>query len=176
MQTEFETKILEINVNEITFKLKSLGAKKIGEKSQKRLVYDFNPAREKSWIRLRNDGETSTLTVKEIHNDEIEGTKELEVTVDDFDTTNLILEKLGYTPKGYQENKRISYELEGTQIEIDFWPQIPPYIEIEGDSKEKVKAMVTKLGYKIEQTTSINTKEVYKKYGIDLDKVKDLRF
>ncbi|MFW3146782.1 MAG: hypothetical protein ACMUIE_08230 [Thermoplasmatota archaeon] len=40
------------------------------------------------------------------HNKNIDGTKELEVEVDDFDKTNLILEKLGYIHKGYQENKR----------------------------------------------------------------------
>lgn len=176
MQTEIEVKILEINVDEIIAKLNALGAKKIGEKMQKRFVYDFNPKIENSWIRLRTDGAKTTLTVKEIHNDRIDGTKELEVVVDNFEKTNLLLEKLGYIAKGYQENKRISYILDNVEIEIDFWPRIPPYLEIEARTILEVETMVKKLGFDILQSTSISTTKVYKKYGIDLDSIKELKF
>lgn len=78
------------------------------------------------------------------------------------------MEKLGYKHKAYQENKRISYLLDGVEIEIDFWPLIPPYLEVEGKSIQEVELMVEKLGYNMEQTTSINTKKVYEKYEVDL--------
>ena len=85
MQTEFEAKILEIDVDKVISKLKSLGARKVGEKMQKRFVYDFTPKRKNSWIRLRTNGEKTTLTIKEIQNEKIDGTKEIEVSVDDFE-------------------------------------------------------------------------------------------
>lgn len=176
MQTEIEAKILEVNVEDVIAKLNALGAKKIGEKMQKRFVYDFNLKIENSWIRLRTDGAKTTLTVKEIHNDGIDGTKELEIIVDDFEKTNLLLEKLGYIAKGYQENKRISYILDNVEIEIDFWPQIPPYLEIEAKTIPEVEAMIKKLGFDISQSTSISTIKVYKKYGIDLEAIKELKF
>jgi len=176
MQTEFEVKILDIDVDEIIAKLESLGAKKIREKNQKRFVYDFNPVKENSWVRLRTDGQKITLTIKEIQNDQIDGTKEMEIEVDNFEKTNLLLEKLGYKHKAYQENKRISYILNNVKIEIDFWPQIPPYLEIEGQSVDEVEQMVKTLGYKLEQTTSINTKKVYEKYGINSTLIKELKF
>ncbi len=176
MKTEFEVKILDIDVDEIVSKLESLGAEKIGEKEQRRFVYDFNPVKENSWVRLRTDSQKTTLTIKEIQNDEIDGTKEIEIEVDDFESTNLLLEKLGYKHKAYQENKRISYILDGVEIEIDFWPLIPPYLEIEGQSVDEVKKMVRKLGYELKQTTSINTKKVYEKYGIDSALIKELKF
>jgi adenylate cyclase class 2 len=176
MQTEIEVKILEINVDEVISRLDALGAKKIGEKMQRRFVYDFNPKRENSWIRLRTDGNKTTLTVKEIHNDGIDGTKELEIVVDDFEKTNHLLEKLEYIAKGYQENRRISYVLDNVEIEIDFWPLIPPYMEIEAKTALEVEAMVKKLGFDVSQSTSINTKKVYKKYGIDIESIGELKF
>ena len=48
MPIEFEAKILEIDVDKIVLKLDSLGAIKIGENMQKRLVYDFNPQKDNS--------------------------------------------------------------------------------------------------------------------------------
>lgn len=176
MKTEFEVKILEIDVDEIISKLNWLGAKKNGEKLQKRFVYDFTPKKNNSWVRLRTDGQNTTLTIKEIENDKIGGTKEIEISVDDFEKTNLFLEKLGYFHKGYQENKRISYILNNVEIEIDFWPQIPPYLEIEGKSVEDVERIIKLLGFELSQTTSINTIKVYKKYGIDIDLIKELKF
>jgi adenylate cyclase class 2 len=53
------------------------------------------------------------------------------VTVDDFDMTNLLLNELGYTAKAYQENVRHSYRLNDCDVEVDEWPGIPTYIEIE---------------------------------------------
>jgi len=176
MKTEFEAKILEIDVDKITKRLSKLGAKKIAERMMKRFVYDFNPKKENSWIRLRFDGTKTTLTIKEINNDKIDGTKEIEINVDDFDKTNLLLEKLGYIHKGYQENKRVSYKLGDVEIELDFWPKIPPYLEVEGNSIEDVQKVVKQLGFDISQTTSINTTEVYKKYGIDIYSIKELKF
>jgi adenylate cyclase, class 2 len=176
MITEYETKILEINVDEIIAKLESLGAKKINEKEQKRFVYNFTPKKENSWVRLRTDGKTTTLTIKEIQNDQIDGTKEIEIKVNDFEKTNLLLEKLGYTYNGYQENKRLSYVLNKVEVEIDFWPLIPPYLEVEGKSAKEVEKIIKLLGFEMSQTTSINTIKVYKKYGIDLESIKELKF
>jgi adenylate cyclase class 2 len=71
---------------------------------------------------------------------------------------------MGYINRSYQENKRISYILDDLEIEIDFWPQIPAYIEIEGNSINDVENIVKKLGFNLSETTTINTKKVYKKY------------
>src|SRR3989344_2464509 len=102
--------------------------------------------------------------------------KILEIDVDNFEKTHLFLGKLGFIAKGYQENKRISYVLNNVEIEIDFWPHIPPYLEIEGKSKENVEMMIKKLGFAVSKATSINTTDVYKKYGINLNSIKELKF
>lgn len=176
MDTEIEVKILDINVEEIKEKLKVLGAKILKERNMRRYVYDLIPKKDNSWIRLRDNSDFVTLTIKEINNDDIDGTKELEIKVSSFDKTDEILRNLGYEYKRYEENKRISYNLDGVDVEIDFWPEIPAYVEIEGKTAEDVKRVVEKMGFKIEDTTSINTMKVYNKYGLDLNSKKEWKF
>jgi adenylate cyclase class 2 len=142
MQTEYEVKILDVDVEEIKKKLEGIGAEKYLEREMRRYVYDIDPADQSRWIRLRDNGEKITLTIKKIENDNIDGTKEIEVKVDDFDKTNLLLNELGFFHKAYQENRRISYRLDGVKIEIDFWPKIPPYVEVEGASEEEIRKLL----------------------------------
>ena len=75
MKTEIEERVLEINKEEVIKKLEELGAKKVGDWHQRRYVYDFMPKRENEWIRLRNNGEETTLTYKNIESKDIAGTK-----------------------------------------------------------------------------------------------------
>jgi adenylate cyclase class 2 len=107
------------------------GGQKLGEKFMRRYVYDITPGDQSKSIRLRDTGDEITLTVKQITSDAIDGTHEIEVGVDDFAATNALLGVLGFTAKSYQETKRTSFILDGAQVEIDTWPQIPPYLEIE---------------------------------------------
>lgn len=177
MHTEIEERILEINQNDIIEKLESLGAQKIGEYHYKRYVYDFNPIRKGEWIRLRSNGEKSTLTYKNILDNSIAGTKELEVEVDDFEKTNQLLNILGYTPRSFQENKRISYILNGVEIDIDSWPLIPAYLELESDSIEKLKHVEKKLELNDNEITTLNCQDIYmEKYDININDIKELRF
>jgi len=176
MKIEYEVKILDIDLDNIREKLNNLWATYIWEEIQKRYVYDFNPINPNKWIRLRQKWNKSELTIKEIFDDTITWTREIETTVWNFEDTNSILKELWYIPKAYQENKRISYILDQVEIEIDFWPLIPVYIEIEWKDELEVEKIVHKLWYTMNNTTSINTNKVYSKYWINLEEIKDLRF
>ncbi|MXQ54421.1 class IV adenylate cyclase [Shimazuella alba] len=176
MSIEFEAKVIEINPEEVEKKIIQLGGSKVGKVLMKRYVYDINPQRRGHWIRLRDDGKQTTLTVKKIHNDGISGTEEEEVIVDDLEKTNALLCLIGFTPKAYQENERTSFVLNNAKLEIDHWPMIPAYLEIEADSKEGVIETAQLLGFREEQLTGENTVKIYARYGIDLDNRSDLRF
>ena len=128
------------------------------------------------WIRLRTNGKKSSLTIKEISSDNIDGTRESEIEVSSFDTTHSMLKELWYQHKSYQENKRESYILDDVNIEIDSWPMIPTYLEIEWKSEKSILDIVIKLWYNINDVTSINTKRVYNHYGINLEEHKNLTF
>ena len=175
MHTEYEVRILEIDVDNIKKKLEEVGATFEWDRVQKRYVYDFIPKVDSKWIRLRTNGIKTTLTIKDLVTSKIDGTRELEIEVDDFLNTNKILEELGYTPRNYQENRRIQYKLDGVEIDIDSWPMIPTYLEIEGSSEEEVYKIVEKLGYKLEDTTTRDVEGIYNDYGYDVLEINDLR-
>ena len=177
MHTEFEERILEVDIDKVTNKLISLGAEKVGEWFQKRYVYDFTPPRDSQWIRLRTNGEVTTLCYKNVEKNTVDGTRELEVEVSDFDETNELLNVLGYKAKGYQENKRVRYILDGVEVDIDTWPMIPTYMEIEAESEERVKEIEKLLEVDPSKVTALNCEDIYIDiYGIDVEKIKELKF
>ncbi len=176
MKTEIEARILDIDASELISKLEKAGAKKINVYNQRRYVYDFLPVIPNKWIRLRDDGVNVTLTIKEIKNDLINGTKELEIVVSDFTKTNLILKELGYNFRAYQENKRIRYMYNDIEIDIDSWPHIPTYVEFEGKDSTAVINFITKLGYKESDIITYGVKKIYEHYGLDIDNYKELKF
>lgn len=175
MSIEHEAKILNVDPTDIVRRILDKGGHRVAKRSMRRHVYDINPGDASKWIRLRDTGSEVTLTVKEIVHDGIDGTHETEVVVSDFEATNALLETLGYHSKAYQENERVSFLLDGAQVEIDTWPLIPPYVEIEAAAKEDVIRVAELLGYTETDLTGENTTKVYARYGIDLSAISDLR-
>lgn len=175
MNTEYEVRVLEIDALKIEKQLEDLGAVLQWDHLQKRYVYDFIPKIEGKWIRLRTNGDKTTLTIKNIVSSEIDGTQELEIEVDDFFKTNLLLNELGFEAKGYQENRRRQYILDGVEIDIDSWPLIPTYLEIEGKSEEAIYKVLDKLNISKDSITTRDVEGVYLDYGYQLDKIYNLR-
>ena len=175
METEYEVRILEIDVDDVLKRLEKIEATKEWDLLQRRYVYDLIPKVDGKWVRLRTNGKKTTLTIKDIVSSEIDGTRELEMEVDDFDKCYQILKELGYEDRGYQENRRIQYKYEDVEIDIDYWPLIPTYLEIEGPSEEKVYEILELLGYNREEATSRDVDGIYQDYGYDVKKIKSLK-
>ena len=167
MHTEYEVRVLEIDKENLVKRLKDLGAEFQWDYIQKRYVYDFIPSIDGKWIRLRTNGKKTTLTIKNLVSSEIE--------VDSFEKANLILKELGYEAKGYQENRRCQYVLNEVEIDIDSWPLIPTYLEIEGPSEESVYNTLEVLGYTKEEVTTRDVEGIYLDYGYDLKQIYDLK-
>lgn len=177
MNIEYEVRVLEIDKDNLVKRLERLGAKKVGEYFQKRYVYDTVEKSDGKWLRLRTNGIKSTLTYKSVEKDAIDGTKEVEIVVDDFERTNELLEKIGIYSRNYQENKRIQYFLDDVEIDIDTWPFIPTYVEIEGKNEESVYNILDKLELNKSKVTTLDVQSVYEKiYNIDIKEYKILKF
>lgn len=170
---EYETKVLDINQEEVEKKLADLGSERIHEVLQRRWVFDINPEAHE-WIRLRDDGIKTNITYKKKTGTGISETEEIEVEVDDFEKARKILSAMDFKGKYYQENKRILYKLDDIEFTIDKWPNIPTLLEIESTSEEKVRKGLEMIGMK--DAGNLSVKEVYKKYGIDLHSVRVLTF
>lgn len=175
---EYECRILDIDLEKFLSKLESLDAKDKGERLQQRYISDFNPVDPDSWIRLRTNGEVCTLALKSLkRTDELGNTLEEEVEVSDIDTMNRILKRLGYHHRNYQENIRHSFDLCGVSIDIDSWPLIPTYVEVEGSSEREVYDTLRLLGVDFDQVTTLDVESIYREiYGINIKEIKELRF
>ena len=177
MENEYEITVLDIDVMKIEKKLLEIGAVKEGEFFQKRNLYNFHEEYRGRFIRLRTNGTKTTLTIKDKSDKkEIGSVKELEVEVSDFEKTDEILKMLGYEHSMYQENKRTIYRLGDIEFDIDSWPMIPTYLEIEGKSKEQVEEMIEKLEIDKNKLSLDKVSEIYKRYGIDIHNYKNFKF
>ena len=174
MKTEIEARLLNVNVEEFIDKLLSSNAEFVGDFLQVRKCYDLKPKKENSWIRLRTNGEETTLAYKEIQTDKIDGTKECEIKVSDFETTDEILNILGYTARSTQENRRIRFLLCGVEIDIDFWPMIPTYVEFEAKEEESIKEVCNILGITYSSLVTLDCTAIYSSYGIDISTLSDI--
>ena len=175
MKTEYEIRFLEIDKVRLIEKLKALGATEVGDWLQIRKTYDLVNPQPNSWIRLRTNGIATTLTVKEIKTDKIDGTKELEIKVDSFEETDAILKKIGLKSRNFQQNRRHQFIYKNVEIDIDQWPLIPVFAELEGNSEEEIKNVCEKLELDYFKGTTMDITDIYKKvYNIDILKIKEL--
>lgn len=174
---EIEVKFLNINVDELVKKLEALGAKKVFEKDYRRKVFDYPDLRlnaDSSWIRIRDEGDQITLSYKKRLNTSShdgssndEGMEEIELVVSDFDKMSLFFEKIGLALKFYEENKRIRYEFDSIEFDIDFWPGLEPYLEIEAQSWEDIDKAIKLLDLNPEDKKIFSTYQIYQMKGIN---------
>lgn len=134
------------------------------------------------WVRLRQTGDETTITIKRIVNSkgeyELDAVHELEFNVPSIEDGKQLLEDLGYFFARHQIKMRIAYDYKNTEIVIDKWPKLPPYVEVEGPTKEEIEEVVLMLGYNLNDAIVINTDDVYNEIGIDIysDEYSDLYF
>ena len=64
-----------------------------------------------------------------------------------FDDTVALLTAAGLRQTSYQETRRESWMLDGAQIELDEWPWVRPFVEIEAPNAEVLYAVAEKLGF-----------------------------
>lgn len=176
MNTELEVRILDINKENIINKLENLGAKFIGDFNQIRYCYDFNPKLDNKWIRLRTTGIKNTLTIKEVKNSNVDGTKELEIEVSSIEDTDKILNELGYKKRSIQENHRIQYILNDVEIDIDTWPHLNTFVEFEAKSIDKIKEVCKLLELDYSKAITDNVQDIYLKKGYKKEDLDDLKF
>lgn len=140
--------------------------------------YAINPNK---WVRLRKSNEKVELTVKHILKGNLEDglfqkILETEIITSSFETTNELLENLGLAKRNYQEKIRYSYEYKTAKIEVDIWPLIEPYMEIECDDENIINEIINKLNFEEKKIVSVNTEQLYKEKGLDILKISDLKF
>jgi adenylate cyclase class 2 len=149
MQSEIEVKFLNVNFDEVRANLTALGAECEQPMRLMRRVTIENPelVSKDAFVRVRDEGDKVTMTYKQFSELSVDGAKEVEITVSDFEKTVAFLNAVGLPHQSFQESKRETWRKGSTEIVLDEWPWLKPYIEIEGESEADLKEIALQLGF-----------------------------
>ncbi|NFI94986.1 CYTH domain-containing protein [Clostridium botulinum] len=164
---EIETRIMDIDIDNIRKILIDNGAENIKKEDQINDIYDFEDGKllsNKGYARIRtvtdniNNKVVYYMTTKKMLSQErFKVMEENEVIVNDKKMAEGIFKSLGLKLKESNKKYRESYKVFNSLVEIDinekkFCPF--PYLEIETTSEENLDKVVKLLGYTLEDTTS----------------------
>ena len=162
MKPEIEAVFLDINKDSLRKKLQHLSAKLlVPERMMKRVVFDQG---EHAFARVRDEGDKIVATYKRFDDHTITGAKEVNVTIDNYENMIIFMKECGLKAKKYEESLRETWELDDVEIDIDTWPWLPTYVEIEGPTVEKTLEISRKLGFDIEKAIYGSVDDIYEMY------------
>ena len=164
MQIEYEATFQDINKDELRRKLKDNGAELVKKEFlQKRVIFALPKGYEieGGWLRLRDEGDKITMTLKIIGGNGIEEQKETLLEIDSFEKGLEFLSLIGCRRRSYQENKREVWKLVTVEIMLDEWPFLEPLAEIEGLSEDDVKEVAKKLGFDYAKARFCSISDIY---------------
>ncbi|MFC1732480.1 class IV adenylate cyclase [candidate division KSB1 bacterium] len=166
---EIEVKILEINTEEVIKNIEDLGAKRVFEGDIHFSYFDFDDKRlskERKILRLRKKGKISELTFKKkISKEKAKIMEEHEVIIEDDDSIRKILGGIGLKERPSAKKHRISFALDDVHFELDTFPGIPTFLEIEAKTLDILKEYVEKLGFSMDNALPWSGKDVLRHYG-----------
>jgi adenylate cyclase class 2 len=152
MSQEIETKVLGVDPQAIKEKLSALGAEKILDTT---LTVDwFRTAGSKEgddqWYlrsRTTSDGKTEVtwkglsqvLGASRTH-------KEVNIKVDDAAKVADLFAEINLEHYAHQEKKRTSWVYKDWHFDLDTYPNVPQYLEIEGKDEAQIQAAIALLG------------------------------
>jgi len=174
MAYEIETKVLDIDTGKIKEKLVSLGAVK---KQETRLSVDWYQVKgEKeggaNWfLRIRSNSEGKhevTWKAKSVAVGISKQQEEINFLIAEPEKIADLFGKLGLEKYAHQEKDRTSFVLKDWLIEIDQYPGMPPFLEIEGKSEEHIKEAIKLLGLEGNRTWPKGERILIQEvYGLD---------
>lgn len=148
MQTEIEVKFLDVEIEDVRARLKGAQAKLIQPmRMMRRQVFYLVDRNRDAYVRVRDEGDKTTMTYKQFDDLGLHGAKEVEVVVSSFADARSILQNSGLEPKSYQETRRETWQIGDAEVVIDEWPWLRPFVEIEGQSEQAVRDAAAQLGF-----------------------------
>ncbi|SRR5258708_1210985 len=140
--TEIEVRFINFDKTALIKKLKSLGAKDLGQKHLKETIFDN---KERTWnknlklIRLRQINNLSLVTFKQHTTKKTAKRFEIEFEIADPKKIVEFFEQIEIIPIRTQEKKRHSFKLGEVMVDFDNWPTAPDMVELEGPNVNKLK-------------------------------------
>ena len=155
MEVEYEGRILDVSPTEIRDKARALGGHmKAPLTLYRRSVFKLCDI-ERGFVRVRDEGDKTTLTAKIFKNKDFPEEYELGIK-DSFESGQAFLRALNLTEKAYHETirekwfipRRVGGTSELCELTIDYIPGLPAYSEIECKSQSDLRRACKLLGVK----------------------------
>ena len=172
---EIETKILGVDKNEIEEKLNRLKADKI---SDGMLIVDWYGPKgithngdDPYFLRVRSYG-NKKIEVTCKWNKKIVGKtiqcEEVDLLVDNHNKARALFEAIGLENYAHQEKKRTSWKLGNVQFDLDIYPKMFPFLEIEAESEKDIDEAIKNLDLENHETWNDGEKSlIEKKYKLN---------
>ena len=180
LNREIEVKFLEIDKQKLIDSLNLFKAQDKGEEFISEQIFHDPEGKwytERKFGRIRKTGKGIFFTYKHVLERTATGTVEIEFEIKEPEKMRAFLEALGLVMDRAQEKRRHKFKLDNVVVDIDTWPKIPTYVELEGESEEAIKSLAAKLGFDWSKgvfgTSDTVIREVY---NLDLQKIKYFTF
>lgn len=174
MQDEIEAKFVDQNHDEIRERLIKIGGIcHQPMRLMKRAILDFPDSRLTAihaYVRVRDEGDKTTVTYKQDSDNAFGSAREIETTVGSLDSMVSLLEVLGMQIQSRQESKRETWHTHDVEVVLDIWPWLEPFIEIEGPTKGAVQRVAKQLGLDWNQAVFGSVTEIYKIQYPDIER------
>lgn len=176
MHREIEAKILNIDPEKVESRIKELGGVLVREIDLEQVIWWLPGSKNGGSVRVRKSSEGKiTITMKEKVTDG-SGYNEWESKIEKYETVIDVIDHLITSPDLRLEfsHHRKDWDLDGAEINIDWFPKLNPLMEIEAKSEEQLVEIAEKIGFKKEQlvdrgAVSLLTEKLKLKIG---DKIK----
>ncbi len=152
MVHEIETKVLDIDKDKIISALQNLGAKEKGVKTKLSVTWfrkiGIKEGEDNWFLRIRsynNDRHEVTWKAKSEVIGQVRKHKEINFLIEEPEKLSDLFEEIELEKYAHQEKYRTSFTLDNWQFDIDEYPGMPAFIEIEGTSEMHVKEAMEKL-------------------------------
>jgi adenylate cyclase class 2 len=125
------------------------------------------PGRENTgaWVRVRDEGDgVVTMSYKYVGERTLSGTSEICLQVDNFDNAVAFLGECGIATRNIQQTRRESWELDGASVDLDEWPWVPQFVEVEAESEGVVLDVARKLGLDVTDAIYGSVEPLYMRY------------
>lgn len=170
---EHEIKVLDVNIEKLTEKLDKIGAKKVYDDVRTIIALDtadrlFLGQKDKL-IRVTDEG--SIKVTMHINQSKPELKEAIKFKTSRLKETMDFFHEMGIEPISKVSQNRISYELGKIDFDIDKFPTIPAFLEIDTECLEEegytVDSLLKVLGLENNKVVEMGTEDIHKLYGID---------
>lgn len=182
MTPEIEAKFLNVSHDDIRKKLRDLGGVcEIPMRLMKRVVLDFPDKRlqaKQAWLRVRDEGNKITVTYKVAVEGDPHGTHEIETITSSYEDAIRQFEALGLERLSAQETRRETWKIADSEVVLDEWPWLEPFIEIEGPSHESIQMIAKQLDLDWSEAIFGTVLSIYQKIYPDIgdvNKISDIK-